>query len=326
MDIELKIIGRVFSDYSSLKECPNQGDEDTPIAEISLEEKFVPALERLSCGQEIEVLTWMHQGDRETLQCHPRGEQQRPLHGVFLTRSPNRPNPIGLHRVRVLQIDRTVIKVHPLEVLHGTPVIDIKPAASPWSSVPWGENISALDGQKLQEVAHLAWSKDLLNGLNSNLSIRRDDQMIVTCAGCVTGHLNPGDLVCVDLLTGEFGTGQMSSEAKMHRDIYANQTKAKAILHSHPPYLVALSLARPDLLLHLPLYESEIFKNMLTCVPSIRPGTEELARSVGLASRNSQAIFLSRHGLVCWSETLIGALGLSEEIEGLARIQWLSKT
>ncbi len=325
MAYELEVIGLVRSGYSSLKECPYQGQEDTLAAEISLENRFALALERLSCGQEVEVLTWMDQGDRNILQCHPRGDKSLPLHGVFVTRSPDRPNPIGLHRVRVLQMEGNVLKVHPLEVVDGTPVIDIKPVKESSAKTPWGENISSLDGEMLQETAHLAWLKDLLNGLNSNLSIRRNGNMIVTCSGCATGHLRPGDLVSVDLATGDFDSGKMSSEAKMHREIYKNQSQAQAVLHSHPPYLVALSLSQPELLLNLPLFESEIFKNMLASVPAIRPGTEELARSVGVASRDSRAVLLNRHGLVCWSETLIGALGLSEEIEGLARIQWLSK-
>src|SRR6056297_1532497 len=100
MDFEMHSIGRIYSEYKSLDECPNQGLESAPVAEIRLENKYLPALERLSPGQEIELLTWLHQGTRDVLQCHPRGDQSRPLHGVFVTRSTNRPNPIGLHRVR----------------------------------------------------------------------------------------------------------------------------------------------------------------------------------------------------------------------------------
>jgi L-fuculose-phosphate aldolase len=324
MDFELKAIGWVHSGYTSLEQCPYQGQQQDPVVEIRLEEDYAPGLERLISGQEIEVLTWLHQGDRSVLTCHPQNDHQRPLHGVFMTRSPNRPNPIGLHRVRVLQRQGAVLKVHPLEVIHGTPVLDIKPVHNKGATLSWGENISASDAQMIQDVASKAWTKDLLNGLNGNLSIRVGGHMIVTCSGCATGHLRPGDLICVDLTTGKpCGAGGMSSEAKMHQEIYAHQPQAQAILHSHPPYLIALSMSHRDNFLRLPLFESDIFKKMMVSVPALTPGTKELAQAVGQVSEQAQAIFLERHGLVCWSETLIGALGLSEELEGLARIQWL---
>ena len=95
---------------------------------------FAPALEGLSAGQEVLLFTWFHEGRRDVAKVHPRGEPLAPLRGVFSTRSPDRPNPIGLHRVEILEIisEKTEpkMRVRPLEALDGTPVIDIKPVLS----------------------------------------------------------------------------------------------------------------------------------------------------------------------------------------------------
>ena len=88
--------------------------------------EFAAGLEGLEVGREVMLLTWLHLADRERLRVHPRGDKTVPLKGVFATRSPSRPNPIGLHRVRIVELNGTTLKVHPLEALDGTPVIDIK--------------------------------------------------------------------------------------------------------------------------------------------------------------------------------------------------------
>ena len=87
-------------------------------------------LKGIAVGQEIIVITWLHQSVREVLQVHPRGNQEVPLTGVFLTRSPDRPNPLGLHRARVLEVAGSRLKVGPLEAIDGTPIVDIKPVLS----------------------------------------------------------------------------------------------------------------------------------------------------------------------------------------------------
>jgi tRNA-Thr(GGU) m(6)t(6)A37 methyltransferase TsaA len=81
----------------------------------------------LQVGEDVIVLTWLDRADRNVLQTHPRGDETIPLHGVFSTRSPDRPNPIGLHRVRILEIAGTRIRVSALEALDGTPIVDVKP-------------------------------------------------------------------------------------------------------------------------------------------------------------------------------------------------------
>ena len=126
----LRPVGQVRSSLTSRAVAPKQGPEGAPEAWLELDEALVQALEGIASDQEVIVLTWFHQAERTTLQTHPRDDPQSALTGVFATRSPDRPNPIGLHRVRVLEIRDNRLKVFPLEAIDGTPVIDIKPVLS----------------------------------------------------------------------------------------------------------------------------------------------------------------------------------------------------
>ncbi len=122
-------IGIVRSALRSREEAPKQGFEGAPDAWLEIYPAFMEALEGIALHSEIVVLTWFHQARRDALKVHPRGDSTRPLSGVFATRSPDRPNPIGLHRVTVLEIDKLRgVRVHPLEAIDGTPIVDIKPA------------------------------------------------------------------------------------------------------------------------------------------------------------------------------------------------------
>ena len=123
----LQAIGVVRSSLERREDAPMQGHEGAPEATISLESSFAEALRGLAAGDEIIVITWLHLADRSVLQVHPRDDTSRPLTGVFATRSSDRPNPLGLHRVTVLAIDGTELRVGPLEAIDGTPVVDIKP-------------------------------------------------------------------------------------------------------------------------------------------------------------------------------------------------------
>ena len=129
-DFELKPIGTVESPLTDPASAPKQGDEGAPEAWIVFEPAFLPALEGIGAGDEILVLTWFHLAKRDVLRVHPRGELWRPQQGVFNTRSPDRPNPIGLHRVEVVSIDGEGLCVSNLESVDGTPVIDVKPLLS----------------------------------------------------------------------------------------------------------------------------------------------------------------------------------------------------
>ena len=107
-----------------------QGDEGAPEALLALTPSAAQGLMGIRAGDELIVLTWLHLAERDVLQVHPRGDLNRPLTGVFATRSPDRPNPVGLHRVSVLEVTDQNLRVAPLEAIDGTPIIDIKPVLS----------------------------------------------------------------------------------------------------------------------------------------------------------------------------------------------------
>ena len=123
----LRPVGRVESPLTDRDDAPKQGDEGAPLARIVFLPEFREAVRDLRRGEEVPVLTWLHQGRRDVLSVHPRGETNRPRAGVFATRAPDRPNPIGLHAVRIDNVEESAITVHNLEAIDGTPVLDIKP-------------------------------------------------------------------------------------------------------------------------------------------------------------------------------------------------------
>ena len=124
----LQPVGVVRSSLKSFEGCPKQGWEGAPDAWLEIDKAFTGALDGIPVGSEILILTWLHRGRRDLLRVHPRGNPNEPLRGIFATRSPDRPNPIGLHRVEVLEIEKPGrVRVRPLEALDGTPIIDIKP-------------------------------------------------------------------------------------------------------------------------------------------------------------------------------------------------------
>jgi tRNA-Thr(GGU) m(6)t(6)A37 methyltransferase TsaA len=125
--IELDPVGVVRSPLKDRASAPCQGDEGAPDAWIELTAPLADALEGIEPGDELIVITWLHEARRETLKVRPRGDESRPLTGVFATRSPDRPNPLGLHRVTALEVASGKLKVGPLEAIDGTPVVDIKP-------------------------------------------------------------------------------------------------------------------------------------------------------------------------------------------------------
>jgi tRNA-Thr(GGU) m(6)t(6)A37 methyltransferase TsaA len=129
-DFTIRPIGRVQSRLISTADAPRQGDEGAPDAYLVLHPEVQAGLDGIVVGDEIIILTWLHEADRNVLRVHPRGDLSRPEAGVFSTRAPSRPNPIGLHRVRVLDIDGVRVHVSALEAIDGTPVIDLKPTLS----------------------------------------------------------------------------------------------------------------------------------------------------------------------------------------------------
>lgn len=124
-------IGVVRSRLTALEAAPLQGDEGAPEAWLELTAPVAPGLLGINTGDALLVLTWLHRARRDVLHVHPRGRTENPLTGVFATRSPDRPNPIGLHQVSVLEVRGQRLRVAPMEAIDGTPVLDIKAVLGP---------------------------------------------------------------------------------------------------------------------------------------------------------------------------------------------------
>jgi tRNA-Thr(GGU) m(6)t(6)A37 methyltransferase TsaA len=127
---EAKAIGCVESILAELESAPRQPDEGAPPAWLVFEPDVLEGLQGLRAGDEVILLTWLDRARRDVLTVHPRGDTVRPQEGVFSTRSPNRPNPIGLHTVEITDIDGLRLRVRHIEALDGTPILDVKPVLS----------------------------------------------------------------------------------------------------------------------------------------------------------------------------------------------------
>src|SRR5215468_5574293 len=125
--MNLRAIGEISSELKDPHGAPMQGFEGAPDAWLEVAPWAADALHGLAVGDEIIVITWFHQARRDVLKVHPRSDPKRPLAGVFTTRSPDRPNPLGLHPVTVRAIDGRRLRIGPIEAIDGTPVVDIKP-------------------------------------------------------------------------------------------------------------------------------------------------------------------------------------------------------
>ncbi len=126
----LKPIGIVKSSIKIREKAPSQGNEGAPEAWIILKQEFAEGLDGINKGDKIIILTWFHKSSRDVLKLHPRWDKNNPLTGVFATRSPDRPNPIGIHPVTVIEKKENKLRVYPLEAIDETPIMDIKPIIS----------------------------------------------------------------------------------------------------------------------------------------------------------------------------------------------------
>jgi tRNA-Thr(GGU) m(6)t(6)A37 methyltransferase TsaA len=126
----LEPVGFIRSTVKGREDAPRQGPEGAPDAWLEIEPRFADALLGIEVGHELIVITWLDRANRNVLTGHPRNDASRPLTGVFYTRSPARPNPIGLHPVTVREIDGTRVKIGPIEAFDGTPVVDIKSSST----------------------------------------------------------------------------------------------------------------------------------------------------------------------------------------------------
>ena len=127
MTYEIRPVGFVESPLTDRASAPKQGVEGGPEAWLVFEPSVADAVRDLTVGADLFVLTWLHQADRDVLTVHPRDDPSNPLTGVFSTRSADRPNPIGVHRVQVVAVDGLRVRVTDLEAIDGTPIADVKP-------------------------------------------------------------------------------------------------------------------------------------------------------------------------------------------------------
>ena len=191
-------------------------------------------------------------------------------------------------------------------------------------------NEVAASWQTLARLCRDAWQVGLLRGFNGNASVRLSDgAMLITRSGCAKGRLREED-ACVQAPDGALlHGGPASSEGQMHLAIYAALPQTQAVLHTHPPRLLALSLrlaAREgdgwrEAFLSLPLFEAQTWKQRLAFVPALPPGTPELAQAVARAAQTASAVWMEGHGLCCHGENLAFCLDLSEHLEHLAGVQ-----
>lgn len=321
----LTIIGYVRSALLRRTDAPKQGFEGGVQACVELEPEFAAGLDGVRAGQDLLLFTWLHKARRDALLSHPRGDTSKPMAGVFSLRSPHRPNPVGMHRVRVLALDGPRLTVAPLEAIDGTPVVDIKPVldAEGRPALPDAPSLPEADAAILREAGERAWARGLVSGFNGNLSLRRGKSMLITASGCAKGRLTQADIVQVRIADGTtIQGGPCSSEAPMHLAAYRAVSAAQAIVHLHPRNLLALSLmVSEDRLLALPLYEASAYRREMAFVPALNPGSQELAQAVAAALIERKAVFMHGHGLTCRGRDVFSALHLAEELEGLAAIQ-----
>ena len=347
MDTELTIIGRMHTPFATGKECPRHGDESTAEGIAEIFAPFVPALHSIEQEQEVTLLTWLDKADRTVLSTHPRGDTSRPMRGVFNSRAPARPNPIGLHDVRILEIppqepDGSVrLRVAFVDMMDGTSLLDIKStfaqragfipgSAPPERSVAPGEGNPV--GLLLPQIEAIStacrngWQRGLLSGFNGNVSMRSGTSCIITRSGCVKACLDWADFGVLDIDTGKQIAGSpASSEAQMHCAIYRRLPKADAVVHAHPPHLLALSLLRHPMFepRENGLFEASAMLGQLGWVKDFPPGSSELAEAVAEMAVSFPAVWMHRHGITCCSSEPQRALSLAEELDHLAKIELL---
>lgn len=181
--------------------------------------------------------------------------------------------------------------------------------------------------EDMRAVCAAAWRRGLLSGFNGNVSVRMDSACCVTRSGAAKGDLTPDDVAAVDIATGTTLEGATpSSELSMHLEIYRCRADARAVVHTHPRHLLALELrVPPERFLEMPLFEAQQLRRRLGQAPAVAPGTSELALAVAREAEHRDAVWMSRHGLVCHAADLKTALALSEELDHLAAVQLLAE-
>ncbi|MFO7801374.1 MAG: class II aldolase/adducin family protein [Desulfovermiculus sp.] len=179
---------------------------------------------------------------------------------------------------------------------------------------------------RLIQAGREAWLKGLIHGVSGNMSICQNGLMYITRSGTCKGRLQAADVIRMDVDSGApLDPGRVSSEVGMHRAVYVHLSPARAIVHVHPTYVLALEQSGVEpLSSDIDLYEAAQIRSQLAAVPALLPGSSELARAVAEAAGKCPAVYMTKHGLTCWGESLEAALNLAEDVEGLAKVQFLS--
>ena len=339
----LLYIGKMHTPFASAEDCPRHGDDSLSQGVVEVFAPFVPALGTLVVDQEITLITWLHRADRTVLVTWPRGDFSRPKRGVFNTRSPARPNPLGLHDVRILEImppeasGNVRLRVAHVDMINGTPLVDIKssssqrnlaPAEQPVSEAALFGNIRHREMEAVAAACRDAWQRGLFGGLSGNVSVRAGRCCLITRTGCAKSRLGPEDFSLLDIAEARPVAGaEPSSEAALHCAVYRAHNRIEAVAHTHPPHLLALEAVCPELFLarENAAYEREQFIARLARVPALSPGSPELAEAVAAVCRAAPAIWMQRHGLVCLGKNPTEALALAEEYDHLAQVELLSQ-
>lgn len=192
---------------------------------------------------------------------------------------------------------------------------------------------------EIAAICRQAWERGLLAGFNGNVSCLLPDPFegkecfLITRTGAAKSSLTDNDFALVSLENGPNGSGGVhtlaggkpSSETPMHIEIYNHCPKARAIVHTHPPHMLALSLLIPfEERLKLPLFEADTYRKNMSMAPDHEPGTRVLACAIAEEAKNYQAVWMEKHGLAAHGPDLCFALGLTEELEQLAKVQLMA--
>lgn len=315
-DAGLFYVGRVRSSIKAVGEGPKQGTEGAPEAWIEIDPAFAPALDGLVPGQEVELLTWLHLADRTYLKVHPRGDRNNPLEGVFNTRSPDRPNPIGLHRVTILERTQTEtlrdrIRVHPLEAVDGTPVIDIKPVLKQGGRSGLPDKACST----LKESCAALAAAGFMPGSSGSASIRLGPTVYLTRREAPKIRLAEQDVTALDIGTGKrLEQGRPDPDSLLHLAVYdAREDVRGAILIQPPAMMAALRHGVPDIA-DLPSTRGRILASRFRVLEAAAPRSEAQAGAVAEAAADSDALLLPGHGLLCFGPSLTDAEAMAGEI------------
>jgi L-fuculose-phosphate aldolase len=329
--ISVPVIGWVRSPLR-LPEDGSTWTGSAPEAVLEILPDFVPGLDDLKPGLTVTVFTGMTLEERNNLYLRKTTGCffETGGKGVFAACGAHGSNPVEIHQTVVREIEKqsaaALVRVDSLLAPDGVPILDIQYKA------PAGQGLDedlTVCKKNLIDLCARAHQQGLMDGFSGNASLRRGGLCVITGAGSAKGALGVTDFAVLDLESGKLlSGGQPSRETAMHLRIYRAQPEAGIILHTHPPRLTALSLRMPGLpmreRLKIPVVECAGGRLLCAEVGVFPFGSEELARAVAFEATKQRAVWMEGHGLCVWGAEAAEVLGVSEELEHLARVRILS--